>query len=66
MSNSSRSKQVALVSAHFPPSHLAGVHRARLWAQYLPEFGWTPIVVTTQERHTKSGGSDPGPSYRMA
>jgi hypothetical protein len=25
---------------------LAGVHRSRLWAQYLPEFGWEPIIVT--------------------
>lgn len=40
-------KTVALVAAHFPPSNLAGVHRARLWAQHLSEFGWRPIIVTT-------------------
>jgi hypothetical protein len=39
-------KTVALVSGHFPPSNLVGAHRARLWSRYLPEFGWTPIVVT--------------------
>jgi len=39
-------KRVAIVTSHFPPSNLAGVHRSRLWAQYLPEFGWEPIVVT--------------------
>jgi hypothetical protein len=38
-------KTVALVSGHFPPSNLVGAHRARLWSRYLPEFGWTPIVV---------------------
>jgi len=44
-------KRVALVAAHFTPSNLAAVHRARLWAQYLPEFGWEPIVVTAHHRH---------------
>jgi hypothetical protein len=40
-------RRVALVAAHFPPSNLAAVHRSRLWAQHLQEFGWTPTVVTT-------------------
>ena len=40
-------KRVALVAAHFPPSNLAAVHRARLWAQHLHEFGWQPTIVTT-------------------
>ncbi len=44
-------KRVALVAAHFPPSNLAGVHRARLWAQHLHEFGWQPIIVTTHWRY---------------
>ena len=44
-------KRVALVAAHFPPSNLAGVHRARLWAQHLHEFGWQPVIVTTHWRY---------------
>jgi hypothetical protein len=44
-------KRVALFAAHFPPSNLAGVHRSRLWAQYLHEFGWTPTIVTTHWRY---------------
>jgi hypothetical protein len=44
-------KRVVLVAAHFPPSNLSGVHRARLWAQHLHEFGWQPIIVTTHWRH---------------
>src|SRR5262245_861992 len=44
-------RTVALVAAHFPPSNLASVHRARLLAQHLPEFGWRPIIVTTHWRH---------------
>ena len=39
-------KRLALVTGHFPPSNLPGVHRARLWAQHLREFGWEPVVVT--------------------
>lgn len=44
-------KRLVLVAAHFPPSNLAAVHRTRLWARYLPEFGWQPTIVTT---HWKS------------
>ncbi len=42
---------MALVAAHFVPSNLTGVHRARLWATYLPEFGWEPVVVTTDWKY---------------
>ena len=44
-------RTVAIVSPHFPPSNLAGVHRARLLGRHLPEFGWRPVVVTTHWRH---------------
>lgn len=44
-------RTVALVAAHFPPSNLAGVHRARLLSQHLQEFGWRPLIVTTHSRH---------------
>jgi hypothetical protein len=44
-------RTVAIVAAHFPPSNLAGVHRARLLSQHLHEFGWRPIIVTTHWRH---------------
>lgn len=40
-------KSVAIVAAHFVPSNLAAVHRARLWSLHLREFGWEPIIVTT-------------------
>src|SRR5215470_13125556 len=40
-------KTVVLVAPHFVPSFLAGVHRARLLAYDLPEFGWWPIILTT-------------------
>jgi hypothetical protein len=48
-------KRVAIVAGHFPPSNLAGVHRSRLWAQHLQEFGWEPIVVTTHWKYYEEG-----------
>ncbi len=42
-------KKILILYPHFPPSNLAGVHRPRLFAQHLPEFGWEPIVLTVDE-----------------
>ncbi|AEE50745.1 hypothetical protein Halhy_2880 [Haliscomenobacter hydrossis DSM 1100] len=39
-------KQVLIIYPHWPPSNLAGVHRPRLIANFLPEFDWQPIVLT--------------------
>lgn len=38
-------RTVVIVSPHFPPSSLAGVHRARHLAGHLPAHGWRPIIV---------------------
>jgi hypothetical protein len=46
-----KAKRIAIVAGHFPPSNLAAVHRSRLWSQYLPEFGWEPIIVTTHWKY---------------
>jgi hypothetical protein len=43
--------KVVILSPHFPPATLAGVHRARHMAKYLPAFGWEPIVVRADEAH---------------
>ena len=42
-------RTVVLVSPHFPPSSLAGVHRARHLAKHLPAHGWWPIVLRVDE-----------------
>ena len=42
---------VLIVSPHFPPATLAGVHRARHMAKHLTEFGWKPIVIRASEEH---------------
>lgn len=44
-------RKIALITAQFPPSNLVGVHRMRLWAQHIHEFGWDPIILTTHHRH---------------
>lgn len=38
-----------IVSPYFPPSTLAGVHRARHLAKHLSSVGWTPIVICVDE-----------------
>lgn len=42
-------RNVVLVSPYFPPSTLAGVHRARHLAKHLPAAGWNPIVLCADE-----------------
>ena len=50
-----RIKKILIISPHFPPSNLAGVHRARLFAQHFPDFGWHPIVLTVDEKYYEEG-----------
>lgn len=38
-------KKVLLVAYHFPPSNAVGALRPAKFAQYLPEFGWEPVVL---------------------
>ena len=42
-------KKILIIYPHFPPSNLAGVHRARLFAQHLPTFGWEQVILTVHE-----------------
>lgn len=44
-------KKILIISPHFPPSNLVGVHRARLLSIHLPEYGWEPIVLTVHEKY---------------
>lgn len=43
-------KKILLISPHFPPSNLTAVHRSRLFAEHLPEFGWEPVILTVDEK----------------
>lgn len=42
-------KNILIISPHYPPSNLAAVHRSRLFAKHLPDFGWNPIILTVHE-----------------
>lgn len=42
-------KNLLIIYPHWPPSNLAGVHRPRLIANFLREFGWHPIVLTVSQ-----------------
>jgi hypothetical protein len=44
-------KKVLIIYPHYPPSNLAGVHRARLFAQHLPSYGWEPVILTVDEKY---------------
>ncbi|MDB5248361.1 MAG: hypothetical protein JWQ40_2755 [Segetibacter sp.] len=43
-------KKILIISPHFPPSNLAAVHRSRLFAQHLPAFGWSPVILMVDEQ----------------
>ena len=40
-------RRVLFVAYHYPPMRSAGTQRASKFSQYLPEFGYTPDVLTT-------------------
>ncbi len=44
-------RRVLIVSPYFPPSTVAGVHRARILAKYLPRHDWEPVVFCVDERY---------------
>ena len=44
-------KNILILYPHFPPSNLAGVHRARLFAHHLAAFGWNPLILTVHEKY---------------
>lgn len=41
-------KTVLIVAYYFPPSGGPGVQRVLKHTQYLPEFGWKPVVLTVE------------------
>ncbi len=42
-----KNRHALLIAFHFPPiAQSSGVHRAKSLARYLPDFGWSPLVLT--------------------
>jgi glycosyltransferase involved in cell wall biosynthesis len=42
-------KTVLMICYHYPPANNGGVERSVKFAKYLPDFGWNPLVVTTNK-----------------
>lgn len=42
-------KKVVIIAPEFPPANSAAVHRSRIFASHLSEFGWAPTVITVNE-----------------
>ena len=40
-----------IIYPHWHPSNLAGVHRPRLIGNFLPEFGWKPVILTVKAEY---------------
>jgi len=47
----SRAHTCLIISPHFPPSTLAGVHRARHLARHLHAWGWLPKVICVDPKY---------------
>ena len=41
-------KKVLMMAYYYPPAGGAAVQRALKFTKYLPEFGWTPVVLTAR------------------
>ncbi len=44
-------KKVLFVTYHFPPDARVGALRAQKMVKYLPEFHWSPEVLTVREKY---------------
>jgi glycosyltransferase involved in cell wall biosynthesis len=42
-------KKVLMIAFHFPPDASIGAQRTFKTAEYLPQYGWDPIVLTAKE-----------------
>ncbi len=52
-------KRVLMIAFHFPPLRgSSGIQRTLKFAQYLPQFGWTPLVLSAHPRAYANQGDD--------
>ena len=52
-------KRVLMIAFHYPPLRgSSGIQRTLKFSQYIPEFGWEPIVLTAHSRVYSSTDSD--------
>jgi glycosyltransferase involved in cell wall biosynthesis len=52
-------KRVLMIAFHFPPLRgSSGIQRTLKFAQYLPQFGWLPVVLSAHRRAYALSGDD--------
>jgi len=52
-------KRVLMIAFHFPPLRgSSGIQRTLKFAQYLPQFGWQPVVLSAHPRAYAQSGPD--------
>jgi hypothetical protein len=52
-------KRVLMIAFHFPPLRgSSGIQRTLKFAQYLPQFGWLPVVLSAHPRAYAQSGPD--------
>lgn len=52
-------KRVLMIAFHYPPMRgSSGIQRTLKFTQYLPEFGWEPVVVTVDPRSYSATSRD--------
>ncbi len=52
-------KRVLMIAFHFPPLRgSSGIQRTLKFAQYLPQFGWNPVVISAHPRAYVNKGDD--------
>lgn len=70
MSQASPSRSVLLVAFHFPPcTGSSGLHRTVALSRHLPEYGWSPVVLTASPRAyaiRDATGDQPSPSLTVS
>ena len=50
---------VLMLAYHFPPEVAAASFRALRFVKYLPEYGWRPIVISTDPRQALESHNTP-------
>ena len=43
-------KKVLIITTHFAPDRHVGAKRPSKFVKYLPEFGWTPVIITREKK----------------